>query len=258
MEILKWITDNNGLFNAASAGVALVALFRPELFALIKKYFEDLRFYKAGRIEIGFSDFGPTLGMQGTFRSFTSDQFIEDMSLTLTRTRDSATYRYAWLAFREINLVNPQNTKIDVASPFLVRISECKPINILFSDTSTKNRFEEKLLKLRTDFENFMRSKAYSYEDQASIQMHINEFRTSNPSIDLDSYEDINDNFYWESGSYLIEISIKVDKKIYKSRYRFSLNPSQVNNLKLNSVAILQAAMYGEPKYNFAHPEYEE
>lgn len=62
--------------------VAAVALIQPWLIAAWKKFLrrQKIEVYEAGTMEIGFSTFGPTIGLQGAVRAINRDAFVPSKS----------------------------------------------------------------------------------------------------------------------------------------------------------------------------------
>lgn len=59
-------------------------------------------------IEVGFSNFGPTISLVGTIRAQYHDVFVDRMSVRVIRLRDQAQHVFGWRAFRSNSiLVNP-------------------------------------------------------------------------------------------------------------------------------------------------------
>ena len=65
--------------------VAIIALLRPEIVNAVSRWTNEIDFYPATRFEIGFSDFGPTVGIHGSVRSIGNDQLIKSIAVQVTR-----------------------------------------------------------------------------------------------------------------------------------------------------------------------------
>lgn len=134
--------------------VAVIALFRPEWSGLFRRWRNIVKLYPYSRCEIGFSDFGPTLGIIGTLVVSHQDEFVSSVNVMLKRGRDGASYNFEWAAFRNTNLMKVHED-IQAATGFLLKKNESHKFNILFSDSKTRDEFGHELLSLRTSFENF-------------------------------------------------------------------------------------------------------
>ncbi len=257
--LLNFISENQGLFSAVSALVAFVALFRPEITALFKRLLNKIEFYAAGLIEIGFFDYGPTIGIQGTLRALKSDQFIKSMGLSLTRIRDSATYKYSWAVFREMDYIQIQNSKFHVASAFNIQINNCKPLNILFADTSTKERYIDEIHAIRTKFQDFMNEQGYKFSDATQLEKGRAEFRIKENDFIRDVYTSTATSFYWQEGEYLVELTIQTDgpSKNFSFKYKFFLSKKDIDSLDLNRICLIEAALFEEARPNFSNLVFE-
>ena len=82
-EIKQWFIDHwEGV-------IATIALIQPWIYLLWKWLFRKpvLQIYPSGTVEVGFSEFGPTIGMYGTLRSEHGDIFVKRMRLRVKNVR---------------------------------------------------------------------------------------------------------------------------------------------------------------------------
>jgi hypothetical protein len=241
------------LIRLASLFIAIVALFRPELTNLIRRFSNKIDFYPSNKVEIGFFDFGPTIGLHGTLRNRGGDQFISDIAVTLTRNRDNATHEFTWGVFRSVKAISrgtlqvEDNITIELANAFLIEKYKDKNVNIQFHDIKTKARYLEQLLTLKNKFENFVSEQNIYLDTPETVRTTQNLFKqdASNDQLVLDTYSKIHDEFYWEAGEYTICIKIKTDNptKSYKHHYDFALTEQEISRLGVNKVALLDGAM---------------
>jgi hypothetical protein len=82
--------------------LAIIALCQPWVAWLWKKYLTKgyVENYPAGSLEIGYSEFGPTLAIQGTLRARGKDVFVKRMRLRIRKLRNNEEYSFDWVAFR--------------------------------------------------------------------------------------------------------------------------------------------------------------
>src|ERR1700682_1369881 len=82
--------------------VATVALIQPWIIALWRKAFRpgSIDIHETGTIEIGYSSFGPTVGLRGTLRAVHHDQFVRIIDLTVIKEKDAARHFFPWVVFR--------------------------------------------------------------------------------------------------------------------------------------------------------------
>lgn len=231
------------------AVIAFLALLRPEITNLITKFWTNIDFYPAGLLEIGFFDFGPTIGLSGTIKATGGNRFISSMDIKLIRLRDNATYNYPWAVFRKFNLAAPNNFHIDIASAFSLLSDESKPFNIQFHDIATRDRFKNPLLSLQKSFQEYLNSQNINLSTLGPadiIRVHEN-FRndTTNNNLVLNAYSAMGREFYWESGKYRLELIIKTDRphKEFTRTFHFLLSEEEVDELDINRVGLTQTAM---------------
>lgn len=241
--------------------IAIIALLRPELTKLVRRFSNKIDFYPSDKIEIGFFDLGPTIGLHGTIRNRGGDQFIRTINLKLTRQRDNATNKYTWGLFRQLKTVSrgnigvEQNVTCELANSFLIEGNKDKNINIQFHDTATKERYADKVLELMNQFNNFIYRENIALNDQQSIVNAQESFKVTpqNNELIIETFNTLGNEFYWESGDYEIRIEIVTDnpKKSFFYTDKFSITAEQVKRLRLNNVALIQTAMANNSPPNF-------
>lgn len=68
----------------ATAVIALLALLRPDIERVLQgRKVTPIEMHPAGRLEVGFSNFGPTIGVQGTLQAIDTDRFISSGRVTV-------------------------------------------------------------------------------------------------------------------------------------------------------------------------------
>ena len=149
--------SNDDLATVAHVGtavIALIALFRPEISRLFQHYRAtiDVHPAAASRLEIGFSNYGPTVGLQGTLRAIGDNSFITTAKVTIERVADHLRHEFDWAIFRQQSLSgSPQQpqTSIEIASGFYLTVEAPRRFNIQFHDTITAERFRQSLTDLQ-------------------------------------------------------------------------------------------------------------
>jgi len=65
--------------------VAIIALIQPWVVYLWKKFVRkgEIKLYPTGSIEVGYSSYGPTIGLHGTFRCLNQDGSLAQLVLKL-------------------------------------------------------------------------------------------------------------------------------------------------------------------------------
>jgi len=132
--------------------IAALALIQPWLISIWKKYISHGRveFYETGNLEIGYSGFGPNIGMNGTLRAINKDTFIKSIKLEVTKAKDSSLHRFEWGVFRneKFTYTGENQATYELPSGFMLAPSSPKKINIQFHDSQIKNEIHGDLRKV--------------------------------------------------------------------------------------------------------------
>src|SRR2546422_2957411 len=85
----------------ATLAIAIVALILPGAIWAWSTYWRKgtVDVHETFTIEVGFSSYGPTIGMNGTLRAVHHDLFIRSIDLVVTKMKDSSRYAFEWLLF---------------------------------------------------------------------------------------------------------------------------------------------------------------
>lgn len=255
--------------------LAIYGIIQVWFIALWKKYVRKgtINIYETGTIEIGYSTFGPTIGLNGTLRAFNKDIFIKSVDLLVVRKKDKAQHNLNWIAFRppKIDLAGSQPGSMEIPSGFLVSPDSPHRFNIVFNDNSL---FEE----IRPLFNEYI-SEWYKIADHLSKiwspslgAIHqpnlpesyfklIEDFRKSKLHIDM--YTALDRKCYWETGDYRLVFNVKTSKpdKVFSNEYGFSITEADAKNLKLNAITMLEEPISNHLRiqnypYNFAYSTY--
>jgi hypothetical protein len=112
-----------GYTASASVIIALLALFRPEWSKLFRRWTSKLHFTPVPRIELGYGNFGVTIGIAGALRTLNHDQFIESIDLAVVRQSDQSQHQYSWAVFRT-STITQKLEDFQMALEFLLTVSE--------------------------------------------------------------------------------------------------------------------------------------
>ena len=255
--------------------IAIYGVIQVWFIALWKRHIKKgkISLYETGTIEIGYSTFGPTIGLNGTLRVLNKDVFISSIDLLVVREKDKAQHIFNWIAFRppKIDLAGSQQISMEIPSGFLVSPDSPHRFNIVFNDNDL---FEE----IRPLFNTYI-TEWYTVADQltkiwppsvGTIPPHeiisrkielIEGFRKS--KIHLDMYTHLDRKCYWEPGDYTLTINVRTSKpdRVFTNNYRFSITEPDSKNLKLNVITILEEPISSYQRiqnypYNFAYSTY--
>lgn len=242
--------------------VGVLALFRPELMQLVRRARNRIELFPLPRIEVGFSNFGPTIGIGGTIRSIPSDQFIRGMSIKLVRKRDSLTHTFDWAVFRSVGVLPSDVKDIRVAMGFKIAGGDAMPINIQFFDNDSRSRIEEQLLRLHNAWLEYLNSKhiVASSLDPQSMQSTFADFRSGKEGpVPEQVHSAIDRILYWDEGDYRATIDIMTwdPDKTFSFSGEFSLSKPETESMKLNTVpCILIACNQPDVRFNFVNPTF--
>ena len=260
-------------FTLSSLGpwiISAIALIQVWIIALVKKLKKPkLEIYESGSIEVGFSNFGHSLGLIGTLHVVNKDVFIQKISLSLKKNKDNSKHVFSWKAFRSniISLRSDAPLSLEIASSFLLTRHNPYKYNIFFIDESYISDINPKIAQIPSKWFDYKIKKYKELEQHEDFTSNLNnpmveqiiydEFAKTNAT--LDEYTALDRSFYWEDCDYELEMIVQTTnpKKTYSKLFRFSLNEDQVKQLRLNTVGIIQALCGFSQNWYFAFPEYQ-
>jgi len=115
-----------------TALIAFVALVRPDIARMFDRLTATIEMHPAGRLEVGFSNFGPTIGVQGTLQAIGSDKFISFSKVAVERVADNLRYEFQWAVFRPQSFSSAPQQTFEIASGFLLSVASPRRFNIQF------------------------------------------------------------------------------------------------------------------------------
>lgn len=255
--------------------LALVALIQPWLVALYRRFFRQaqLDIYETGDVEIGFSHFGPTIGLHGTLRTVNRDSFVRSINLRLTRYKDRAEHQFSWGVFRsdKLSLASGQDTTFQLCSGFMLTLNSPFPYNIQFWDRDVQEEIRPHLQSLRSAWaQAFLNAggsqlleagvdlAAVSTELQAATRSLYSTFSTRTEHVE--AFSSLGRLCYWEPGRYRVRMNVDTARpdRTHSQTWDFDLSQADVEALRLNIIKILQECcgqVFGV--YNFAYPKYQ-
>ncbi|MDA2931245.1 hypothetical protein MYX84_15085, partial [Acidobacteria bacterium AH-259-O06] len=235
--------------------VAGLALAQPWLVVLWKKIFRSgtIDIYEAAKIEIGYSTFGPTIGLQGTLRAVHQDQFIQNTELTLTKLKDSSRHPFSWGVFRtrRLSASGTQDASVELPFGFMVTTVQPRPYDILFFDLGLQVEMQEHLDKARavwTDKWTAVREKIRQegfdqdlVEREAQNRIHAVYEDVRKTSDYLDAYTDLDRLYYWEPGEYSLSMTVRTARpdNSFTRKWKFKLSDADSKRVRLNTVKML-------------------
>jgi len=255
-------------WEAAGVGIATLALFRPELARVYKAWFKPpvVDIIETEDIEVGFTNFGPIVGLLGTLRAIHRDAFVARMSLKVTRREDSATHAFDWGAFRSMQFT-PSDDSLIRCSSFLLTEDYGAPYHVAFIDRDTQSKLRSIIEKLQKEWYDACSSEVGDTKSRdlqevgqlfAEAQKKLRPEFTKSPFY-VDSWGRIGRLFYWEAGLFDLELTVQTSRPDHKhaKRWTFGLTQEDADRLRLNQ-GMLVGAVVGEAvgSFNFVHTPY--
>jgi len=254
----SWIKD------WATPIIAVIALIQPYLILMVRKLFRPGRLatYPSGQVSVGYAMVGPNLGLSGTIRSFNREMFVHSIDVILKKVRDSSTHEFNWAFFMSpnLNLKDPTNIQMAIPSGFKVGPKIPQRYNVAFVDTDTQEEIQLLGEQLRQHWEKFCEERGgivavLSNPELSNVQ---DEFRKTKPPVN--TYGEFDRKIYWEVGEYEITIRLHSSEptSTFSENFKFELNGSDVDKLRLNVVSMMEEAYMGAAKYPYysAHKKY--
>ena len=260
----KWVLDHwEGV-------VATIALLQVWAYWSWKWLFRkpDLQVYPSGSVEIGYSEFGPTIGLFGTLKPQNGDVFVKRMRLRVQRVRTKEEHIFTWIAFRSPVMTFGQagTPPPELPSGFIVSQSQPHRYNVVFNDPEIQADLRIALQPLKpltleqADSLRFAKGSIgwkELYDKYRTDYYRMREY--------TDAFDRLNRRCYWEADQFEIEILIDTDKgdAQYKKSLTIQLSDEQVKQLRLNATVMLENSfrMMAEESswnYHFAYAEFDE
>jgi hypothetical protein len=156
---------------AATAVIALCALLRPDIERVFQRRRAVIDVHPAGRLEIGFSNFGPTIGLQGTMQAINGDEFISFSKVTVERVADNLRHEFQWAVFRPQSFSTTAQQTFEIASGFLLSVASPRRFNIQFHDSATADNFRQSLIDLQRLWMEYLQAHAIVLANVPAGQM---------------------------------------------------------------------------------------
>lgn len=248
--------------------IAVIALVQPWIVFLWKKYFRPgtVEFFETAKIEIGFSNFASTIGINGTLRSINKDLYISKISLELIKEKDQSKHYFNWVLFRDTKLNLSGNKDVEVELPYGILLSTQSPqrINIQFHDTNQQDELRDQNDLLVNSWNNYQEkhfpfnTRTNTQEDNLKLAQLYNEFLKT--KTQTDSYTKFNQEFYWEKSRYELKMKIETSRpnKIFENKFNFKLEEEECKRLRYNILTLIDSACNQQRfNWNFIYTNYE-
>jgi hypothetical protein len=242
----------------ASFIVAIVALAQVWVIALWRRFFRKgtLDIHETGVVEVGYSQFGPTVALQGTLRAVNHDQFVQRIQVVITRNRDGAQHWFEWETFRSGTSLGQMT--FETPAGFLVTTNQPQRFNVFFSDHDTRGEVEQALQEAQQGWqEKFVANPPTNDEERAAL---YEEYKHEAPHFN--THARLTRLSYWTAGRYrllLYVITNRPDRQ-YERQWSFELTEGDEQSLRLNAIPLLMTACGFSDGlvFNFGRAQYEE
>jgi hypothetical protein len=224
--------------------------------------------FEMGWIEVGFAAFGSTITLNGTLRAQRKDVFVQEVSLSLTRESDGATFALNWIAFKspQVKIGDPTATTVEIPSGINVRMDEPVRYSIVFCNKSIQAQINRRLHAVVNEWKHFLnerrdkiqkalRSGTVSEDD--IVEQYFTEFiKASELTRATRTFHDTMN--WWEAGRYRVKMEVKASSpdKTFSEEWMFSLEDDVRDGLRQNSLATLREICLGKLDYFSASLDY--
>lgn len=256
-------------------GILLVAIYgviQVWLIAIWKNYFRkgNIVIFKTGKLEIGFGTFGPSLAINGTLGAEYKDFFVSEIYLNVTRCTDQSTHKFYWTALRPNQLTLGPSTPITVEIPsaFIVKPDFPYRFHIFFSDRESQNEIQPSLMKVKTEWNEFIIGKQedildlmrdYTVSREQLIEHLYDKEFSKQSGVFKEAWDILSRKNYWEPGDYNVDLIVDSHKPRaeFSDSFMFTVSDRAFENLRLNAVATLREICTGKVTYFFEFADFE-
>ncbi|KPA15501.1 hypothetical protein MHK_004306 [Candidatus Magnetomorum sp. HK-1] len=202
-----------------------------------------VKIYEAGRIEIGFSQMGPSISLLGTLGAEKKNAFISKIDLQVSRKNSSWKRTFEWRAFKPYTfslIPQEENVQLESVSAFLLTTDNSFKYNIIFVDDLFIDEHYDKIVQIQTLWQSFREK--HSKELTEKIDEDFETFYQQDNIQEI--IDKIDKAFYWEPDIYNIEMCVHTQNpsKKFKSNYQTQIKEENIVKLKDNYKNIFKLA----------------
>jgi hypothetical protein len=255
--------------------IAVIALVQPWCLWLWRKVFRSGRIdiYKTGTIEVGYSDLGPTIGLQGTLHGRDKELFVQAISLEIIREADNARHGFEWAAFRNVRMVSSRPNEIELAIPagFLLLPSQPFRYNIVSTDGAfAQQHVQPALERLRAAWVAAVQlahgNAPWSTNPQDAQKEMQHAGQAAYPAFEnqdahVTAFAELAQQCYWNPGWYKLTMRIETVHPIttFTRQWRFQLTETQSKALRTNAIKVVKKKCDQSTwDYDFAYLPYQD
>ncbi len=263
------LQSQNWLQQWGTLAIAFIALIQPWVLFFYRKFFKRpvVEVFEAGNIEIGYSAFGPTVGLNGTLKVDNKDVFIRGIEVEVVRLHDHSTHHYEWSLFRsnKVRLSQLSDMEFELAAGFVLSPSQPHRYNILFVESKAQQDLLTDLQPFTKEWNDFLLQRLSEEvkkfpnvlpADQLRLAIYEEFFQTK---IHSDTFAKLERSRYWDPGEYSITMTVNTSSpnETYPSSWTFSIDEANATMLSYNTLEILRTVCgSGTGIWNFANCQY--
>jgi hypothetical protein len=220
----------------ASAVIALIALFRPEISRAFRRSTNDVELTLTPRLEVGFGSFGPTINVLGSLRAIGHDQFVSAITLTVVRAADHLRREFVWAALLPPSLfLRPETAEI--AAGFSLSVANAHRFNVQFHDPMAQERVDAVTDIVRAAYLGFLQNNKIWLRDIPLQERWVLYERFGREVAAVaDARTSLDRIFYWEPGRYNATLTVSTTRpsKSYLFEQTFSISVPNTDALRSN------------------------
>ena len=245
-----------------TAAIAVIALVQPWVIALWKRLFRPggIGIHETGTIEVGYSNFGPTIGLQGTLQALHHDQFVSNVQVDLVKAKDHSRHQLPWLIFRPSSTkfqsgAASSDTTLEIASGFMVARLQPHRFNIIFNDVAVQREVQPMLEAFKAGWVAYrdanLRDAAINKVNEIASEAAaagaaglVNLVTTAlqeyaKTSTAADALKRVERACYWEAGRYTLTMTVATSnpERTHPKQWDFVLTEEDAEALRKNFVA---------------------
>lgn len=233
-----------------------------------------LEIHPSGKIEIGFSPFGPTVALFGTLRAKNKPVFVKEMRAIVVRQKDNSKLNLSWRAFRANQVtIDPQHQQthaLEIASSFMVRPESPHKYNVFLDGSEFQEALQSEVQPLKVKWKQFTNEILGAIDDNPIAQ--ISKF-TQNPIVQEKIFEQfqslgrakqfvgkVNEYFFWKPGEYTIKFIVDsdADPSAISKEWWVEVSEEDARLLRQNSELVVKELCNFTTTYNFVYKPYQE
>lgn len=207
--------------------------------------------YVAKMVELGFTQYGPTMIISGTLTASSRVVFISELTLTLTRKRDTSRFLLTWFAFRphSFEVQGIKGSEMKMTDKFMVAPGESFPYSLIFIDQDRYSYCKPSLTRIKRLWEKSVAHAQPGRKHEELFEMFLKDTEV------LELLKELRKMSYWEEGTYdlLVRVTTAKPEQNFDIKKSFYITKDDLNQIKDSPVHILAdlCKIQGTP-YKFA------